>query len=158
MVYAMPDPVAAIDRRGRIVAFNKSAAGLFLVDEKDVLGKQLRGVIGTGASLVDGALIAAHRKDGVLLTLTVTVISTESPHDIIVFRSGDAAHDPNDDLSPRQREILSKLTQGLSEKAIADALSLSPHTVHDHVKAVYRKYGVMSRAELLATVLNRGPR
>ena len=53
-------------------------------------------------------------------------------------------------LSPRMREVLRGLSRGRSEKEVAAALRLSPHTVHDHVKALYRHVGVHSRSELLA--------
>ena len=39
---------------------------------------------------------------------------------------------------------------GFAEKAVAAQLGLSRHTVHNHVRAIYRAYGVRSRAELLA--------
>jgi DNA-binding CsgD family transcriptional regulator len=42
------------------------------------------------------------------------------------------------------------LLEGHSEKEVATSLFLSPHTVHDHVKFLYRHFGVTSRAELLA--------
>lgn len=53
-------------------------------------------------------------------------------------------------LTPRIRQVLGLLVQGLGEKEIAQALRISPHTVHDHVKALYRQLGVRSRAELLS--------
>lgn len=53
-------------------------------------------------------------------------------------------------LSPRERRTLSLLLAGASEKEIALALALSAHTVHQYVKALYRKLGVRSRGELLA--------
>jgi len=53
-------------------------------------------------------------------------------------------------LSPRQREVLALLRRGLAEKQIAVELDVSPHTVHDYVKALYRAHAVQSRAELLA--------
>lgn len=53
-------------------------------------------------------------------------------------------------LSPRQREVLGLLRRGLAEKQIAAELDVSPHTVHDYVKALYRAHAVQSRAELLA--------
>jgi DNA-binding CsgD family transcriptional regulator len=55
-------------------------------------------------------------------------------------------------LSPRQRQVLSLLQTGQSEKQIAADLDVSPHTVHDYVKALYRIHGVSSRSELLAQV------
>ena len=53
-------------------------------------------------------------------------------------------------LSPRQREVLEALKLGASEKRIAGLLKISPHTVHVHVKAIYVKFQVSSRAELLS--------
>lgn len=53
-------------------------------------------------------------------------------------------------LPPRLRATLALLARGLSEKQIAAELGLSPHTVHDYVKALHRRFGVQSRGELLA--------
>lgn len=52
-------------------------------------------------------------------------------------------------LSARQRETFILLAQGLSHKEIADRLGISPHTEHDYVKALYRIFGIKSRAELI---------
>jgi DNA-binding NarL/FixJ family response regulator len=56
-------------------------------------------------------------------------------------------------LSPRKREVLGELLTGKSEKEIGMQLSISPHTVHVHVKALYKRYGVSSRAELMSRSL-----
>ena len=53
-------------------------------------------------------------------------------------------------LSPRMRQTLDRLLAGDSEKQIANRLSVSPHTVHIYVKALYRGFDVCSRGELLA--------
>lgn len=53
-------------------------------------------------------------------------------------------------LTPRQQQTLQYLLAGYSEKQIAARLQLSTNTVHHHVKALYRRFGVTSRAELLA--------
>jgi DNA-binding CsgD family transcriptional regulator len=53
-------------------------------------------------------------------------------------------------LPPRQGQVLALLGKGLSEKEISAELKLSRHTVHDHVKALHRRFGVRSRGELLA--------
>jgi DNA-binding CsgD family transcriptional regulator len=53
-------------------------------------------------------------------------------------------------LTRRQQQVLDHLAAGASEKELADQLGLSNHTVHDHVKAVHRAFGVRSRGELLA--------
>ncbi len=53
-------------------------------------------------------------------------------------------------LSPRQQQTLQYLLAGRSEKEIADIMLLSRNTVHHHVKALHRHFGVSSRSELLA--------
>ena len=55
-------------------------------------------------------------------------------------------------LSPREQEVLGLLEQGLTTGAMADTLGISPHTVRDHLKHLYRKTGVKGRGELLGLV------
>jgi DNA-binding CsgD family transcriptional regulator len=55
--------------------------------------------------------------------------------------------------SPREKETLDLLLTGASEKSVAATLGLSPHTVHDYVKAIYKRVGVASRAELMARAI-----
>jgi DNA-binding NarL/FixJ family response regulator len=60
------------------------------------------------------------------------------------------------DLSPREFELLQLLARGHSNRQAADALSLSPHTIGDHVKSIYRKLGVSSRGEAMARAFRSG--
>jgi DNA-binding CsgD family transcriptional regulator/PAS domain-containing protein len=53
-------------------------------------------------------------------------------------------------LSQREREVTALVAAGLGTGAIADRLSISPHTVRDHLKHVYRKTSTGSRSGLLA--------
>jgi DNA-binding CsgD family transcriptional regulator len=55
-------------------------------------------------------------------------------------------------LTPRQRQVLAQLMAGASEKELAHELNVSPHTAHEHVKAIHRAFGARSRGELLARV------
>jgi DNA-binding NarL/FixJ family response regulator len=50
-------------------------------------------------------------------------------------------------LSERETEILRLLSQGMNYKSVAKALFLSPHTVKTHIKNIYGKLHVNSRAE-----------
>src|SRR5436190_867450 len=52
-----------------------------------------------------------------------------------------------DPLSPREREVLRTLASRLTMREIAEELSVSPNTIKYHVKAIYRKLGISSRAE-----------
>ena len=56
------------------------------------------------------------------------------------------------DMPRRQREIAELVLQGMEVDDIARKLALSPHTVRNHLKAVFRRVGVHSRAELLARI------
>ncbi|WP_344376101.1 LuxR C-terminal-related transcriptional regulator [Agromyces tropicus] len=53
-------------------------------------------------------------------------------------------------LTEREITIVMSLARGLTSKDIAAELTLSPYTVRDHVKAIYRKCGVNTRGELVA--------
>ena len=61
-------------------------------------------------------------------------------------------------LSEAQRKVFDRLVTGLAEKSIARQLGLSPHTVHNHVRAIFRIIGVHSRPELFAMLLPRPDR
>jgi DNA-binding NarL/FixJ family response regulator len=58
-------------------------------------------------------------------------------------------------LSPRLQATLVCLLEGDSEKGAAARLGLSPSTLHQYVTALYRRFGVASRAQLLGQVLRR---
>lgn len=55
-------------------------------------------------------------------------------------------------LSEREKEILRGIEQGLAYKQIADKLSISPHTVHSHIKKIYENLQVQNRQEALSKV------
>ena len=65
-----------------------------------------------------------------------------------------AATSPADDrtagLPARVQPVLRRLLAGDSEKQVARTLGLSPHTVHEYTKVLYRTFEVNSRGELLA--------
>ncbi len=60
------------------------------------------------------------------------------------------------DLTPREGEVLRWLAQGLSNKAIAARLGLSPDTVKDHLENVYRKLEVRDRVSALRKAAELG--
>ena len=59
-------------------------------------------------------------------------------------------------LSPRELEVLSLVSKGLENKQIATALGISQATVKTHLKGVFARLGVASRAEAAATGLRLG--
>ena len=56
----------------------------------------------------------------------------------------------SDGLTPREREILTQVLAGASNRDIARALFISPKTVSVHVSALLRKFGVSGRGDLMA--------
>jgi DNA-binding NarL/FixJ family response regulator len=50
-------------------------------------------------------------------------------------------------LSVREREVLERIADGETNREIAAALHLSPHTVKEHTSALYRRLDVRNRAE-----------
>jgi DNA-binding NarL/FixJ family response regulator len=66
------------------------------------------------------------------------------------------ARDPSvSRLSPRLRQVLGALLEGDSEKQVGRRLGLRPDTIREYVQAVYRHFGVHTRAELMAYFLRR---
>jgi DNA-binding CsgD family transcriptional regulator len=56
-------------------------------------------------------------------------------------------------LTPRERETLRYLLEGLAERDVARASGLTWRSTHQVVAGIYRKFGVSSRAELMARFL-----
>jgi DNA-binding NarL/FixJ family response regulator len=58
-------------------------------------------------------------------------------------------------LTPREIEVLSAISEGLGNKAIARRLTISLHTVKFHIESIFRKLEVRTRAEAVARGLQR---
>jgi DNA-binding NarL/FixJ family response regulator len=66
----------------------------------------------------------------------------------VLARFAKQASAPVEDiLSEREREVLSLVARGLRANEVATLLKISHHTVRDHLKSIYRKLDVSSRAE-----------
>ena len=59
-------------------------------------------------------------------------------------------------LSPREHEIVRLVAAGLSNKAIAGVLDISPWTVSTHMRRGFSKLDVNSRAEMVACLIKNG--
>lgn len=56
-------------------------------------------------------------------------------------------------LTKRETEVTFCLTKGLTNKEIANALSLSPETIHDYIKKIMKKLKTTTRAGIVGKVL-----
>jgi DNA-binding NarL/FixJ family response regulator len=71
------------------------------------------------------------------------------------FQSEKSAPAGSDDLSDRERELLSLLARGKQYKEIADQLGISTDTVRSHIRRIYRKLHVHSRTEAAVKFLGK---
>lgn len=63
---------------------------------------------------------------------------------------------PGQDLTGREREVLSLMIEGLNNTQIAAKLTVSPSTIKSHVSSILSKLGVSSRTEAVALALRSG--
>lgn len=63
---------------------------------------------------------------------------------------------PTVPLSPREREILGLVADGLGNKIVASRLGISEHTVKTHIASIFTKLGADTRAEAVAIGARQG--
>lgn len=105
--------------------------------------------VGAGLQRIRGEREFTQRDHAVLEFILMLVAPRLGSR--LTLRSQDGRHG----LSPRQRETLDALLDGANEKEVAIRLGISRNTAHDHVLALYRRFGVRSRAQLLAHFARR---
>ena len=120
-----------------------------------------RKVLGTSpATEATGVLVSTA---GTRVAVEISAVPLRSGETVVgVFgllegRPDDGPTTPPPHLTPRQVEVLRLLEQGLSTKQIAAELHLSPETVRNHIRRLFRALGVNSRLEAVAAVRAASP-
>lgn len=121
-----------IDARDALAAGARAALSRETDGER--LAAALRAVV-QGLIVLDDTFAAALLRE---------VPETESPPELL------------ENLTPRESEVLQLLAQGLANKAIAQRLGISDHTVKFHVNAILGKLGVQSRGEAMLQAVRLG--
>ncbi len=67
-----------------------------------------------------------------------------------------AAESQHDKLTPRESEVLTYLSKGFTIKEIASLMGIKWFTVNDHIKSIYKKLNVSSRAEAAVLASRQG--
>jgi PAS domain S-box-containing protein len=73
-----------------------------------------------------------------------------------IERSNASAMELFDDLTPRQREVLRLLSEGLETQEIADRLGIAEETARNHIRALLRTTGAHSRLEAVVMGMRLG--
>lgn len=138
------------------------AANVFGVLAGDVLGMR---IVSLQLSYAEVTVIALT-----IVSMTVALLPTLNRHLVMLLKSHaylvvyDTMSKPQqnaiiarsatlDPLTVREQEVLEVLLDGKSNRQIAEMLFISESTVKTHVRNIYSKYDVRSRAELISTVL-----
>lgn len=69
--------------------------------------------------------------------------------------AGEASRLAVERLSAREQQVLAEVARGASNKEVGHTLRVSPHTVGNHLRSIYRKLGVSGRHALLARLAQR---
>jgi two-component system nitrate/nitrite response regulator NarL len=101
----------------------------------------------TDSAKLRAALIAAAQG---LVALDSSTAATMLP------AGGQAQGPPPGELTPREREVLQLLAEGLPNKTIASHLNISEHTVKFHVNAIMTKLGAQSRTDAVMRATRAG--
>lgn len=101
----------------------------------------------------DGTLVSVHasrlRDNGgaASVALTFTAADSAARASLMLVAHG---------LTPAQRRIAQLVLRGRTTRQIMLELRISEHTVQDHLKAVFDKFDVRSRRDLVAAVMRSG--
>ena len=94
--------------------------------------------------------------------LRARALGTVKPNDDVTLKAARALAArpegaPSGGLTAHQRAILASYTQGISPKAIAASLGLSPKTVQNHLSLIKRRIELKQPPELAHSAIDHGP-
>ncbi|HEB94630.1 MAG TPA: response regulator transcription factor [Gammaproteobacteria bacterium] len=129
-------------------------------DSKSILGAIRAGASGyllkaSSSAEIRDALQEIHRGGSFLSGRIARKVLDEFRDDLLVQDAPANSHQV-EQLSAREQEILDRLVKGESYKTIADACNISVHTVNNHIRKIYEKMQVHSRAEAVAKAMGVG--
>lgn len=128
------------------------------MDDETVFGALKAGVKGYVSSEANSdqlikAIQAVHHGE---LWVQRRMIAKFFDEEAIAFASEHEEEGLQSDLTPREREVLSCLTAGYTNKEIAEKLFISEKTVKTHLNSIFRKLRVTKRLQAILYALDRG--
>ncbi|MFF7401272.1 response regulator [Streptomyces murinus] len=97
-----------------------------------------------------GYLLKAERAEDLFTAIHAAARGRPALSPPVADRVMSRLRNPRPALTPRERDILAQLAQGLPNQAIARALFISEATVKTHLRRIYDKLGVDTRAGAVA--------
>ena len=174
---AVPDMMFRIDQDGRYLEY-KPAKGLEpVVPPEQLLGQTMQEVL--PKKVADEALGLIRRtldtgeaqlyeyqlsENGGLTNYEARIVPLEQDDVLVIVRliSRASENDPRSGqsegyaLTNRELSVLQAVASGLTDKAVAQQLSISPLTVRKHVASIRKKMGAQSRTEASVRALKAG--
>jgi DNA-binding NarL/FixJ family response regulator len=144
-----------IEATRAILAELPATAVLILTSFSD--RRRIMGALDAGAV---GYLLKDASADEVVRGIR-TAAEGGSPLDPRAARSlleANSAPDPLAGISPREREVLALLLDGMPNKLIARRLEISEKTVKSHLTSIFRQIGVSDRVQAILWVERKGLR
>jgi DNA-binding NarL/FixJ family response regulator len=111
------------------------------------------GILPPDASLEELTSAIKSIQEG-LLVFPATFLSSLKKTTLFETQPGES--EMIEPLTPREREVLELLAEGLANKQIALELDISDHTVKFHISSIYAKLGAASRTEAVRLGLQNG--
>jgi PAS domain S-box-containing protein len=185
LVEAIPDPVVLIDAEGHIIAAASAWLTLvahpgravgepveavcrwrFGVDSARRVAHAVRRAIRRqeSESIVLSAAADAAGQVSVVCTPLTTPVVGDVEEIVLVFQS-DAKHVPTVDpsavrraelLTPRERDVLLGLAEGLTSSGVADRLGICESTVRGHIKSLLHKLQVHTQLQAVLVGIRAG--
>jgi predicted ATPase/DNA-binding NarL/FixJ family response regulator len=161
LAVARGDPARAVELAGAALALRRAvgssaSARIAPDDPLEAARRQL------GAAAVETLLAAGAAMSATEAVRLATGWGSSEPagNDARLAVPHQAAGPPGSagPLTAREREIAALIARGLSNRAIADQLVISPATAARHVANIFTKLGFSSRAQVAAWAVQREPR
>ena len=123
-----------------------------VADDRDGLRALAAGAAGLLPRDTDAGrvVLAARAAAGGLLALDPSLVETALPG-----RDG-GVDSPIETLTPRERDVLALMAEGLANRLIAERLGITEHTAKFHVHTILGKLGTQSRTEAVVRAARLG--
>ena len=113
-------------------------------------------ILGAGAAAVLSREISPERLRAALIAVGAGLVVLDAALARTGLPDASVEAEPGEELSARERQVLTLLASGLSNRKIAERLGISEHTAKFHVMSILAKLGAATRTEAVVIAARRG--